>query len=306
MNVLLVPPLNVLFSLTQFDPCSVIVLAEPLIYVNGEMVPRGEAKISVFDEGVTHGWAVYEGIRVYDGRIVELDAHVKRLYASAKGAGIEIPLSPREFRDAVIETVRANGYRDCHLAPWVGYGEESGGEPNVVIRVREAETKMGEPLTAVVASVRRAAPDSIPAQIKTSSRLDLMLAKVEAQVAGADYAIMLDHTGYVAEASLANLMTVKDGVVVTPYATSALEGVTRNLLLHLLPVNGVEARERNITLQDLWTADEVFICGTGAEIRPITIVDGRRIGDGGVGRVTLKAIELYRAFIKENGEPIEY
>ena len=280
-------------------------LAEPLIYVNGELVPKSEAKISVFDEGVTHGWAVYEGIRVYDGRIVELDAHVKRLYASAKGAGIKISLSPGEFRDAVIETVRANGYRDCHLAPWVGYGEV-GGEPSVVIRIREVGTRMGEPLTAVVSSVRRAAPDSIPAQIKTNSRLDLMLAKVEAQVAGADYAIMLDHTGYVSEASLANLMIVKNDVVYTPYATSALEGVTRNLLLCLLPMNGVEACEGNITLQDLWTADEAFICGTGAEIRPITMVDGRTVGDGGTGPVTRKAIKLYETYIRENGEKIRY
>jgi len=280
-------------------------LAEPLIYVNGELVPKSEAKISVFDEGVTHGWAVYEGIRVYDGRIVELDAHVKRLYASAKGAGIKIPLSPSEYRDAVIETVRANGYRDCHLAPWVGYGEV-GGEPSVVIRIREVGTRMGEPLTAVVSSVRRAAPDSIPAQIKTNSRLDLMLAKVEAQVAGADYAIMLDHTGYVSEASLANLMIVKNDVVYTPYATSALEGVTRNLLLCLLPMNGVEACEGNITLQDLWTADEAFICGTGAEIRPITMVDGRTVGDGGTGPVTRKAIRLYETYIRENGEKIRY
>jgi len=276
-----------------------------LIYVNGELVPKSEAKISVFDEGVTHGWAVYEGIRVYDGRIVELDAHVKRLYASAKGAGIKIPLSPGEFRDAVTETARANGYRDCHLAPWVGHGEV-GGEPSVVIRIREVGTRMGEPLTAVVSSVRRAAPDSIPAQIKTNSRLDLMLAKVEAQVAGADYAIMLDHTGYVSEASLANLMIVKNDVVYTPYATSALEGVTRNLLLCLLPMNGVEACERNITLQDLWTADEAFICGTGAEIRPITMIDGRTIGDGGTGPVTRKAIKLYETYVRENGEKIRY
>jgi branched-chain amino acid aminotransferase len=280
-------------------------LAEPLIYVNGELVAKSEAKISVFDEGVTHGWAVYEGIRVYDGRIVELDAHVKRLYASAKGAGIKIPLSPGQFRDAVIETVRANGYRNCHLAPWVGCGEV-GGEPSVVIRIREAGTRMGEPLTAVVSNVRRAAPDSIPPQIKTNSRLDLMLAKVEAQVAGADYAIMLDHVGYVSEASLANLMIVKDGVVYTPCATSALEGVTRNLLLCLLPMNGVEACEGNITLQDLWTADEAFICGTGAEIRPITTVDGRTIGDGGTGPVTRRAIMLYETYVRENGEQITY
>lgn len=280
-------------------------MGEPLIYVNGELVPRAQAKISVFDEGVTHGWAVYEGIRIYDGRILELDAHIRRLYASAKGAGITIPSTPKDLRDAVVDTVRANGYRDCHLAPWVGYGE-IGGTPNVVIRIAKRRSRMGEPLTAVVASARRAAPDSIPAQIKTNSRLDLMLAKVEAQVAGADYAIMLDHKGYVAEASLANLMIVKGGGVYTPYATSALEGVTRNLLLRLLPMNGVQACERDVTVQDLWTADEAFICGTGAEIRPITKVDGRTIGDGADGPVTRKAIELYKTYIGENGEEIRY
>jgi len=280
-------------------------LSEPLIYVNGALVPKSEAKISVFDEGVTHGWAVYEGIRVYDGRIVELDAHVRRLYASAKGAGIDIPLTPGELREAVVETVRANGYRDCHLAPWVGYGE-IGGTPNVVIRIAERRSRMGEPLTAIVSSVRRAAPDSIPAQIKTNSRLDLMLARVEAEVAGADYAIMLDHRGYVAEASLANLMIVKNGVAYTPYATSALEGVTRNLLLRLLPMNGVEARERDITVQDLWTADEAFICGTGAEIRPVTTVDGRPVGDDAAGPVTRKAVETYETYIREYGEEIKY
>jgi branched-chain amino acid aminotransferase len=276
-----------------------------MIYVNGELMPKSEARISVFDEGVTHGWAVYEGIRVYDGRVVELDAHIRRLYDSAKGAGIKIPLSPGGFREAVIETVRANGYRNCHLAPWVGYGE-LGGKPSVVIRIRELGTRMGEPLTAVVTSVRRAAPDSIPPQIKTNSRLDLMLAKVEAQVAGADYAIMLDHMGYVSEASLANLMIVKDEVVYTPCATSVLEGVTRNLLLCLLPMNGVEACEGNITLLDLWTADEAFICGTGAEIRPITMIDGRTIGDGGTGPVTQRAIRLYETYVRENGEQITY
>jgi len=280
-------------------------LSEPLIYVNGKLLPRSEAKISVFDEGVTHGWAVYEGIRVYDGRILELDAHAERLYASAKGAGITIPLSPVQFRDAVIETVRDNGYRDCHLAPWVGYGEP-GGKPNLVIRIAVRKSRMGEPLTAIVSSVRRAAPDSIPAQIKTNSRLDLMLAKVEAETAGADYAIMLDHAGYVAEASLANLMTVKRRVAYTPYATSALEGVTRNLLLKLLPENSVRAEERNLTLHDLWNSDEVFICGTGAEIRPLVKIDGRVIGDGGVGPVTRITIRLYERYIKEHGEPVKY
>lgn len=137
-------------------------LSEPLIYVNGKFLPKSQAKVSVFDEGVTHDWAVYEGIRVYDGKVVELDAHIDRLYASAKGAYITIPLTSKEFREAIIRTVRENRLRDCHMAPWVGY-DESGKDANVVIRIREAPSRMGEPLTAIVSSVRRAAPDSIPA-----------------------------------------------------------------------------------------------------------------------------------------------
>lgn len=280
-------------------------MSEPLVYVNGEMVPRREAKVSVYDEGVTHGWAVYEGIRVYDGRILELDAHVSRLYASAKGAGITIPLKPHEFRAAVLNTVVANGYRNCHLAPWVGYGEP-GGEPSVIIRITQRRSRMGEPATAIVSSVRRAAPDSIPAQIKTNSRLDLMLAKVEATLAGADYAVMLDNIGFVSEVSLANLMIVKNNVTLTPYAVSALEGVTRNLILRLLPMSGYKASESNITLQDLWTCDEAFTCGTGAEVRPIVKIDGRIIGDGKIGPVTEKVIGLYTEYIRTHGEEIKY
>jgi branched-chain amino acid aminotransferase len=280
-------------------------VSEPHIYINGELVPKSQAKISVFDEGVTHGWAVYEGIRVYDGKILELDPHIKRLYASAKSAGITIPMDPDEVSQAVIDLVIVNGYRNCHIAPWVGYGE-IGGNPNVVIRIAQRESSMGDPVTAIVSSVRRAAPDSIPAQIKTNSRLDLMLAKIEAMVAGVDYAIMLDHKGYVAEVSLANLMIVKDGVTLTPYSHNALEGVTRNLILRLLTENGSEAVEKEITLHDLWTCDEAFTCGTGAEVHPIVNIDGRTIGTGEMGPVTRRVIELYTSYIREQGQEIEY
>lgn len=280
-------------------------MSDPMIYVNGNMVPKSEAKISVFDEGVTHGWAVYEGIRVYEGRILELDAHLNRLYASAKGAGIVIPIDQGKFRRAVLETVVTNDYRNCHIAPWIGYGE-LGGEPSVVIRIAERSSKMGEPATAMVSSIRRAAPDSIPAQIKTNSRLDLMLAKIEASIAGVDYAIMLDHIGYVAEASLANIMIVKNGVTLTPYPINALEGVTRNLILRLLPMSGYKAFEDNITLHDLWTCEEAFVCGTGAEIRPILTVDGRTIGDGETGPVTEKVTQLYTDYIITHGEEVDY
>jgi branched-chain amino acid aminotransferase len=194
--------------------------------------------------------AVYEGIRVYDVKVVELDAHIDRLYASATEGHITIPLTPKWFREAIVRTIKENGFRDCHLAPWVGYGEPRK-RANMVIRIRKIPRSMGQPLSAIVSSVRRAAPDSIPAQIKTNSHLDLMLARVEVEYKGANYAIMLDRTGYMAEASLANIMIVGGEAVYTPYTTSALEGITRGLLLKLLPENGVSAFEKNLTLQDL-------------------------------------------------------
>ena len=273
------------------------------VYLNGELVPKSEARVSCFDEGVTHGWAVYEGIRVYDGKILELDAHIDRLYDSAKGAYIDIPISKEEFKTAVVDTVKANGFRDSHIRPWVSYGER-GGRPNIAIMARHAESSMGREVTAIVSAVRRAPPDSIDAKIKTNSRLDLMLASVEARNAGADYAIMLDAQGHVAEASMANIFLVKRGRVLTPDTSSALEGVTRGLLMALLKQEGYPVEERNLTMQDLYSADEVFVCGTGAEIKAVVEVDGRKVGEGKKGPITNKAIELYRKYIEENGVPI--
>jgi len=252
---------------------------------------------------VTHGWAIYEGIRVYDGKVLHLDAHIDRLYDSAKAALIKVPLTKGEFRQAVIETVKANGFRDAHIMPWVSYGEK-GGKPTVVIPARPAASEMGKEVKAVVSAIRRAGCDSIDPKIKTNSRLDLCLAGAEARRAGADYAIMLDKDGFVAEASMANLFTVKNGRVYTPYTTHALAGITRDILMQALRKKGYPVEERNLTLQDLYVADEVFLCGTGAEIRVVVEIDGRVVGEGGTGEVSKAAIDWYLQHIKEAGEPI--
>src|SRR3989304_5709795 len=162
-----------------------------MAYLNGKLVPRSEAKVSCFDEGVTHGWAVYEGLRVYNGKILTLDEHVNRLYDSAKAAYIDIPLSREEFKKAIVDTVKANGYRECHIRPWVSYGEH-GGKPNVFIQVSPRGTagEMGKEKKAVVSAIRRAACDAIDAKIKTSSRINLCIANEQAKLKGADVAIM--------------------------------------------------------------------------------------------------------------------
>jgi branched-chain amino acid aminotransferase len=273
------------------------------VYVNGELVPKSEAKVNIFDEGVTHGWAVYEGLRVYDGKILKLEEHVDRLYDSAKAAYITVPISKEEFKEAIVDTVRANDFREAHIRPWVSYGEV-GGSPNIFIQAKYAASQMGKKLTAVVSAVRRAACDAIDSKIKTNSRLDLCLAKVEAQLAGVDTAIMLDKEGFLAEVSMANIFLVKKGRVFAPFTTNSLEGITREILFSLLRNEGYPVEEKNLTFKDLYTADEMFVCGTGAEIKPIVEVDGRVIGDGEMGPVVEKAIELYRKYIDEEGVPL--
>lgn len=278
---------------------------ENYAYINGEIVSSSEAKVSCFDRGVTHGWAVYEGIRVYDGMILKIDEHINRLYDSAKAAVIKVPLSKEELKKAIIETVKANGYKNCHIRPWVSYGT-TGDNPTLFILVveRGEAYKMGKVKTAVVSQIRRPASDAIDSKIKTNSRLDLCLAGWNARNVGASLAIMLDNAGFVAEVSMANIYLVKNKRVYTPFTTSALEGVTRELVMNLLRNEGYIVEEKNLTLKDLYTADEVFTCGTGEEINSIVQIDGRTIGNGEVGSTTLEAIELYVSFIKENGVPI--
>ena len=278
---------------------------ENYAYVNGEIVSSSEAKVSCFDRGVTHGWAVYEGLRVYDGLLVQADEHINRFFDSAKAAVIKIPLSKEELKKTIIKTVKANGYKNCHIRPWVSYGT-TGDDPTLFILVveRGEAYQMGKVKTAVVSQLRRPSSDSIDSKIKTNSRLDLCLAGWNARRVGASLAIMLDKSGFIAEVSMANIFLVKNNVVYTPFTTSALEGVTRELVMNLLSDDGYTVKEKNLTLQDLYTADEVFTCGTGEEINSLVQIDGRTIGNGKVGPITLNAIELYVSFIKENAVPI--
>jgi branched-chain amino acid aminotransferase len=273
------------------------------VYINGELVPPSEAKVSCFDEGLTHGWAVYEGIRVYDGKVLHLDAHIDRLFDSAKAAFIKVPLTKKEFREAIIKTVKANGFKNSHIMPWVSYGVK-GGTPTVVIPARPAESVIGKEVKAMVSAIRRTSCDSIDPKIKTNSRLDLCLAGLEARRVGVDYAIMLDKDGFVAEASMANLFLTKNGKTYTPYTTHALAGITRDNLMQALKEKGIPVEERNLTIQDLYVADEILICGTGAELRVVTEIDGRVVGNGKTGDISRTAINWYLEHIKEAGEPL--
>jgi branched-chain amino acid aminotransferase len=275
-----------------------------LVYLNGELVPKSEAKVNCFDEGVTHGWAVYEGIRVYDGKILKLKEHIDRFFDSAKSAFIKIPLNKEEVSKAIIDTVKANNFYNCHIRPWVSYGEK-GGEPNLFIQCAQRESEMGKKCKAVVSAVRRTACDSIDAKIKTASRLDVCLASIEAQNAGVDYAIMLDKDGYMADvAPGASIFLVKNEVLYTPFNTNSLESITRELLMQLFKEEGYLVKEKNMSFKDIYSADELFVAGTGAEIKPIIEVDKRTIGCDDIGPFLKKAIKLYKNFIEENAYPL--
>ena len=235
---------------------------------------------------------------------MKLYEHIDRLYDSAKAAYIEVSLSKDEFKEAIIDTLKANGFQNCHIRPWVSYGEK-GGSPNVFIQARYRKTEMGKMFKTIISAVRRTACDSIDAKIKTSSRLDICLASVEAQNASVDCAIMLDKDGFLADSAPgASIFIVKRNEVFTPFTTNSLESVTRGLLMELLKEEGYRVEEKNMTFKNIYSADEIFICGTSAEIKPIVEVDGRTIGDGKMGPVTKKAIELYRNYIKKGAVPL--
>jgi branched-chain amino acid aminotransferase len=184
--------------------------------------------------------------------------------------------------------------------PWVSYGER-GGKPTIVIPARPAKSDIGKEVKAVISAIRRASCDSIDPKIKTNSRLDLCLASLEAKRTGVDYAIMLDKDGLVAEVSMANIFIIKKGSVYTPTLVHALDGITREILMKMYKKAGLTVEERNLTIQDLYSADEVFLCGSGAEIHGIIEIDERIIGEGKTGPITKKAIEWYINHIKEDG-----
>lgn len=278
------------------------------VYINGEMLPKEQARISVFDRGLWYGYSVYEGIRVYDGKIFKLDEHIERLYDSAQAISVKIPMAKCEMKQAIIETVKINRFRNCHLRPIVtsGVGKEGIKElkPNVVIMAAYHETEMGSKLRTKTTAVRRVPPEAIDPKIKASSRLDVMLAMIEAESTGVDRALMLDTQGFVSEIAMANIFVVKDEKISTPFTTNCLAGITREVIMTLAKKEGYSVGERNLTLHDLYTADEVFVTGTAEEVDAVVEIDGREINDKELGPVTKRMIELYKKCVQEEGVPI--
>ena len=286
------------------------------IFVDGKFCSERDAKVSVFDHGLLYGDGVFEGIRIYHGRVFKLQEHVERLFDSARAILLQIPLTPAQLMQATVETCRANKLRDGYIRLVVTRGVGSLGlnprsckKPSVIIIADKIQLYPPEyyarGLDLVTVPTTRNLHNSVNPAIKSLNYLNNILSKIEANNAGVEEAIMLNAEGFVAECTGDNLFIVKHGAMLTPpLAAGALYGITRQTVMELAEQAGVRVAEPNLTRYDLFCADECFITGTAAEIVPVVKIDGRVIGTGKPGSLTKKLTEEYHALTKVSGEPI--
>jgi branched-chain amino acid aminotransferase len=286
-----------------------------IIYLDGAFVSREEAKVSVFDHGLLYGDGVFEGIRAYNGRVFRLDAHLERLYDSARTIDLAIPVKKEEFAEIILETLRKNNLRDAYIRPIVTRGKGDLGldprkcpKPTIIVIAVEWGAMYGDlyetGLTAVTVSVRRNPADALPPNVKSLNYLNNILAKIEANYKGGDEAIFFDTNGYVSEGSGDNIFVVKNGVLITPPTLNNLRGITRQAALELAESMGVVTREQNIGYYDMYSADEVIVTGTAAEVAPITKIDGRIIGTGKPGPITRQLMAGFKSMTETEGTEI--
>jgi branched-chain amino acid aminotransferase len=286
--------------------------------MSGKLVPEREAKVSVFDHGLLYGDGVFEGIRVYHDRVFMLDEHIDRLYRSAKAIDLTIPMTREGMARAVVRTCKANRIRDGYVRLVVTRGKGTLGlnpyvckKPEVIIiaSVIQLYPKKlyDEGLDIVTVGTMRNQPEAINPRIKSLNYLNNVLAKIEALNSGVMECLMLNPQGYVAEASGDNVFAVRDGVLMTPPSwCGALEGITRRVVMEeLAPDLGCGVKEDVLTRYDLYTADEVFLTGTAAEIIGVSKIDRRQIGEGRPGPITRKLRKAFGQMVKTVGTPIE-
>jgi branched-chain amino acid aminotransferase len=286
------------------------------IFIDGKLQNERDAKISVFDHGLLYGDGVFEGIRAYNGRVFKLKEHIDRLFYSAKAILLEIPMTPAELMKATVATIRANKLRDAYIRLVVtrgvgnlGLNPRSCKAPTVIIiagkiQVYPAELYARGMEIVTVPTVRNLHSALNPA-IKSLNYLNNILAKIEANNAGVEEAVMLNSEGFVAECTADNLFIMKNGELFTPpLSAGALYGITRGTVMELAAQSGLKVSEPSLTRYDLFNADECFLTGTGAEIMPVIKIDGRLIGTGKPGPHTLKLIGAYKALVHSTGEPI--
>jgi len=284
------------------------------VYVDGKLVSKDDAKISVFDHGLLYGDGVFEGIRTYDGLIFKLKKHIDRLYQSAHSIMLEIPMSKKGLIEAVKQTLRANRLKNAYIRLIVTRGVGDLGldprrcqKPSIIIITDKialySEKFYKQGMEIITVPTRRNIPEALNPQIKSLNYLNNILAKIEAVNAGAEEAIMLNSEGYVAECTGDNLFIVKRATLLTPPVyLGSLRGITRDVIFDLAKAIKIPVREEVLTRHDLFNADECFLTGTAAEAIPVVKIDGRKIGDGKPGKITLKLIRKFHRLTKVNGE----
>ncbi|GIO39890.1 branched chain amino acid aminotransferase [Paenibacillus antibioticophila] len=288
-------------------------MAEQWIYLDGQFVTKENAKVSVFDHGFLYGDGIFEGIRIYNGNIFKCKEHLDRLYDSAKSIMLNIPLTYEEMQDALVETLRRNELRDGYIRLVVSRGAGNLGlDPNrcpkasVVIIVEQlaiySEEAYRTGLKTVSVSTRRNIPDALNPKIKSLNYLNNILVKIQSNLAGAGEAIMMNAQGYVTEGSGDNIFIIKNGVITTPPCyLGALDGITRQAIIEICHKQGYTLKEEPFTMHDVYVADEVFLTGTAAEVIAVREVDGRVIGEGHAGPITLKLLEQFRSIVDQDG-----
>ena len=288
-----------------------------VVYMDGDLVPTGEAKVSVYDHGLLYGDGVFEGIRAYNGRVFRLNEHLDRLYASAQGIQLEIPLDRAAMESAVLRTIAANELTDAYVRLVVTRGVGDLGldprkcsAPTVFIIASTIQLYPPEVyetgLRLVSCRTLRTPASSLSPSVKSLNYLNNILAKLEVAHAGADEGIMLNQEGYVAECTADNIFLVRDGEVVTPPPEAGmLIGVTRNAVIEVTRAAGYVLREELFKLEDVMAADECFLTGTGAEIAPVREVDGQPIGTGRPGPITNALHAAFQGLTAREGTPIE-
>lgn len=286
------------------------------VYVDGKFCSEKDAKVSVFDHGLLYGDGIFEGIRAYNGRVFKLKEHIDRLFYSAKAILLTVPLSHAEVMQAVVETCRQNKIRDGYIRLVVTRGIGTLGlnpnrckEPSLFIIADKIqlypEEYYRDGLSIVTVPTVRNLHSALNPAIKSLNYLNNVMAKIEANNAGCEEAVMLNAEGFVAECTGDNLFIVKGNQLLTPpLSAGALYGITRQVVMDLGRTGGLTVSEPNLTRYDLFIADECFLTGTGAELIPVVKIDGRVIGTGRPGPVTKRLVSEYHALTKSSGEPI--
>jgi branched-chain amino acid aminotransferase len=300
----------------ESSPRTTTGVREPKIYIDGKFCSEANARVSVFDHGLLYGDGIFEGIRFYNGRVFRLEEHLERLWDSARSICLTIPMTRQEMTEALLETIRQNHLHDGYIRLLVtrgvgnlGLNPEQCKTPSVIIIAATIalyhEDFYRKGLSIVTVATRRCNPASLNPAVKSLNYLNNVMARIEANLAGADEALMLNDAGNIAECTADNVFIIKQGQIFTPPITAgALRGITRSVVFDIAGEFDTRVIEADFTRHDVFVADECFLTGTAAEIIPVVKADGRIIGNGKPGPMTGRIIARFREMTRETGTPI--